>query len=492
MDEPSGKGKGKNKGKAQGKGHGLSRNRQQPGWSQDHWTSGSNGWGPSWTQDYNLPDLVQKLSSMAIKHEYAINSIMQDHTLYLFVKPGDEGLIPILFATSDKWHKVNQTDPSSTTESLRLVMMKAFLIELGQRLKATMENQHDSLKQAKDLGWLTDQGLWKTLTWNPAIQDLQEQPGGRLHKTEDLIGQTVELRKLNHGGESVSLSISSRLIESTTDSVGSACHRDQYQGHGESGLGTPSFLDRLRSAAYNGLQTSKGAEAFLSKQELYEDGRTAGLQLVSGQIDCDLLWSSVAGGIPTAVRGPPLCNQLQYLLQQLSDAPPTGLWEWYADTGLSNLPPVEAPMILPMQIVKRDTPPSTVGCLREWGAHSHRPVLRQAPHTLYAYAYTVRLLFELHGETDVAWFDSDGEACPLCIQPLDGPAYACLYEVRSIILCSASGDRCGYDSVHRKMPEDSILPFAPALSQLLDADARPCIVALRRCPGQVSAGHHNI
>ncbi|CAE7772472.1 pol [Symbiodinium sp. CCMP2592] len=192
---PKGKGKGKNKGKAAAKGQWGGWNRQSTTWGQDHWPAGQGAWSTPWTSEYGLPDMVQKLTSLAIKHEYAINSMMQDHTLYLFVKPGDEGLLPILFATSEKWNATQQTDPSQITEPLRLVMMKAFLIELGQRLKAT-KDQPESMQKAKELGWLTEQGQWKTLVWDPTAQDLREKQGGKLHVTDDLIGQSVELRKL--------------------------------------------------------------------------------------------------------------------------------------------------------------------------------------------------------------------------------------------------------------------------------------------------------
>ncbi|CAE7356293.1 clpC, partial [Symbiodinium sp. CCMP2592] len=192
---PKGKGKGKNKGKAAAKGQWGGWNRQSATWSQDHWPAGQGAWNTPWTSEYGLPDMVQKLTSLAIKHEYAINSMMQDHTLYLFVKPGDEGLLPILFATSEKWNATQQTDPSQITEPLRLVMMKAFRIELGQRLKAT-KDQPESTQKAKELGWLTDQGQWKTLVWDPTAQDLREKQGGKLHMTDELIGQSVELRRI--------------------------------------------------------------------------------------------------------------------------------------------------------------------------------------------------------------------------------------------------------------------------------------------------------
>ena len=69
-----------------------------------------------WDQatDYELQLHVQKLTQLAIRHEYTLNSIKQDMSLFLFVKPGQEGLIPILFAASEKWH---QTQPPAQKDA---------------------------------------------------------------------------------------------------------------------------------------------------------------------------------------------------------------------------------------------------------------------------------------------------------------------------------------------------------------------------------------
>ena len=56
---------------------------------------------------------------LAIRHEYALNSLNHDTSLFLFVKPGKEGLIPILYASSEKWHRrVAQGIPDRTGQSL--------------------------------------------------------------------------------------------------------------------------------------------------------------------------------------------------------------------------------------------------------------------------------------------------------------------------------------------------------------------------------------
>ncbi|CAE7448564.1 unnamed protein product [Symbiodinium sp. KB8] len=62
-----------------------------PGWSQ----------GRARTSEQDLSQIVHRLSQLATRHEHVLNNIKQDTSLFLFVKPGAEGLIPILFATSE-------------------------------------------------------------------------------------------------------------------------------------------------------------------------------------------------------------------------------------------------------------------------------------------------------------------------------------------------------------------------------------------------------
>ena len=72
--------------------------------------------------------------------------------------------------------------------------MKAFLIELCNRLTNTAKNE-ETMQAAKAMGWLTESGEWKTLTWDPTLEKLQEVPGAPTKTTERLIQEATELRK---------------------------------------------------------------------------------------------------------------------------------------------------------------------------------------------------------------------------------------------------------------------------------------------------------
>ena len=189
------------KGSSKGKGKGKSGKGGKGKMSRGSWAWGTEwdqaDWNHSWNQSRygSMEDLVTRMSQLMIKHEFAINSLKQDTTVYFFVKPGAQGLLPILFSTSERWHQVQRDTPEKTEESLRLVLLKALLLELGQRLRNFLESE-ESQKAARDLGWITESGQWKALIWNPQTEALEEQPGGRTWETRALIAETVELRKL--------------------------------------------------------------------------------------------------------------------------------------------------------------------------------------------------------------------------------------------------------------------------------------------------------
>ena len=158
QNPPKGKGKGKGKG-------GQTSWRTSSGWIQteDHH---DRRWGGPWGQDMALHDLqttVQRLSQLTLRHEYALGNLRQDTSMCLFVKPGAEGLIPILFSASEKWNRTQEENPHLIDSSLRIVLMKAFLIELCNRLANTAKSE-ETMQAAKAMGWLTETGEWM-LRW---------------------------------------------------------------------------------------------------------------------------------------------------------------------------------------------------------------------------------------------------------------------------------------------------------------------------------------
>ncbi|CAE6934515.1 unnamed protein product [Symbiodinium sp. CCMP2592] len=202
QDRNKGKGKG-TKGKGKGK-QGL----PSPS-SANQVTGYTNGFGSHppnpWTQTQDLqplgnhdPDWMEyrmnRLSQLVLRQEQIISAIRQDLVLYLFVRSGPEGMVPVLCEAAEKWRKMKEEEPEKITYSLKLMLFKQLLITLHQRL-TNMIADEDALAKAKNLNWIDDQKHWKHLTWNPTKQCLEVDNSVRPIPAEDLLAQLVQMRK---------------------------------------------------------------------------------------------------------------------------------------------------------------------------------------------------------------------------------------------------------------------------------------------------------
>ena len=73
-------------------------------------------------------------------------------------------------------------------------MFKQLMIELHGRLTAVAKAPEE-MEKAKKLNWVDERGHWRVLKWNPQKQELQVDESRPTVPTEDLLKQTVELRK---------------------------------------------------------------------------------------------------------------------------------------------------------------------------------------------------------------------------------------------------------------------------------------------------------
>ncbi|CAE7215822.1 Pol, partial [Symbiodinium sp. CCMP2456] len=193
-----GKGKGK-KGKGKGKTQPL-----PPTWD---YTNGSESWDSPWpqargaSQHQHHPEAtdycyhhMQNLTKLVLQQEQMITSLRQDVVLYLFVKTGQGSIVPLLHQTAEQWRHMKESSPETLTYSLKLAMFKKLLIELHGRL-ATVAKTQAELDKAKQLNWVDERGHWRVLKWNPLKSELQVDDSKTTVPTEDLLRQTVELRK---------------------------------------------------------------------------------------------------------------------------------------------------------------------------------------------------------------------------------------------------------------------------------------------------------
>ncbi|CAE6958469.1 unnamed protein product [Symbiodinium sp. CCMP2592] len=203
---PQDRNKGKGKG-TKGKGKGKQGLPSPP--SANPVTGYTNGFGSHppnpWTQTQDLqplggqdPDWMEyrmnRLSQLVLRQEQIISAIRQDLVLYLFVRSGPEGMVPVLCDAAEKWRKMKEEEPEKITYSLKLMLFKQLLITLHQRL-TNMIADEDALAKAKNLNWIDDQKHWKHLTWNPTKQCLEVDNSVRPIPAEDLLAQLVQMRK---------------------------------------------------------------------------------------------------------------------------------------------------------------------------------------------------------------------------------------------------------------------------------------------------------
>ena len=258
-DEPSASGQGERSPERKGKGSKGAKGQTSRGWSSYQgrdWNQ--TQWSTPWpSQSAELPDLVHRLSQIVVKHEYAINNLKQDSTVYLFIKPGAQGLLPILFNTSEKWNRVQREHPEQTEESLRIVLLKAFLLELGQRLRNYKESE-EAQAAAKELGWLTEDGRWKAVAWNPTVGALEEVPKGHTLDHGCHRGGDGGTQETGDTGQHLPVPVHQGPDEGATNSMGTAGSRGQHARLRSQDLGDHSILDRLFGIACSRLSLAEG------------------------------------------------------------------------------------------------------------------------------------------------------------------------------------------------------------------------------------------
>ncbi|CAE7211158.1 unnamed protein product, partial [Symbiodinium sp. CCMP2456] len=199
-DPPKGRSKGKGKGKGKGKTNSPPPQGVYPATRMWAYSSGfDEDLDQPWMSDRTsrstwLEGRVEKLTQLALRQEQVIASLRQDMTMYLFMKTGDDGMIPVLCQAADKWRTIREETPDKLNYSLKLTMFKQLLISLQERLTETAKSQQ-AMEHARSLGWLDGDQSWKVLKWNPAQQALEVETALRAVPTADLLAQIVQVRK---------------------------------------------------------------------------------------------------------------------------------------------------------------------------------------------------------------------------------------------------------------------------------------------------------
>ena len=137
---------------------------------------------------------VNTLAQLVLRQEQTLASLRQDLVIYLFVRSGKEGMVPVLCEAADKWRAMKEAEPDKLTYSLKLAMFKQLLISLHQRLSETIKDKA-AMDRAASLNWVDERQHWRRLHWSPAQQRLEVDQSLRPIPTEDLLTQLVQVRK---------------------------------------------------------------------------------------------------------------------------------------------------------------------------------------------------------------------------------------------------------------------------------------------------------
>ena len=152
------------------------------------WTTDSQG-----HQDW-MEERMDRLTQMVLRQEQTLSALRQDLMLYLFVRSGEQGMIPILCQAAEKWRAIKEETPEKLGYSLKLAMFKQLMITLQERLTETSKSQQ-AMDHAKSLNWVDPEGCWRILKWNGAKQNLEIDTNVQPTSTENLLTQIVQVRK---------------------------------------------------------------------------------------------------------------------------------------------------------------------------------------------------------------------------------------------------------------------------------------------------------
>ena len=141
-----------------------------------------------------MTNRMNTLMQLVLRQEQTVASLRQDMVVYLFVRSGPEGMIPVFCEAADKWRTMKEETPDKLTYSLKLTMFKQLLTSLHQRLTETYKDA-EAMERAATLNWVDEHKSWRHLQWNPAQQRLEVDSSLRPVPTEDLLVQLVQARK---------------------------------------------------------------------------------------------------------------------------------------------------------------------------------------------------------------------------------------------------------------------------------------------------------
>ena len=116
--------------------------------------------------------------------------------MYAFAS-GPQSFLPNLHGMAAEWSRLRKDEPEKLTSPLRVVLLKAVLMEMETRAKLAIQKE----KQAViDMKWLTEMEGWTYMQWNAQKNQLELQEDQKPLPHETLMESLHELQRLVTSG----------------------------------------------------------------------------------------------------------------------------------------------------------------------------------------------------------------------------------------------------------------------------------------------------
>ncbi|CAE7679495.1 unnamed protein product [Symbiodinium microadriaticum] len=140
-------------------------------------------------------NLVLTLAKVVVRQEEEIKILKQDHSIVMWMKPGEESILHHLYQVAKAYKQKLQENPqwSPDRKPPRTVLAIAVFRELAERLQKVLNNE-DLLKKASDMGWRDASTGWDPSFRPDAVADLNGPATipGRGHGDEVCIRKLTE------------------------------------------------------------------------------------------------------------------------------------------------------------------------------------------------------------------------------------------------------------------------------------------------------------
>ena len=202
-----------------------------------------------------MTNRMNTLMQLVLRQEQTVASLRQDMVVYLFVRSGPEGMIPVFCEAADKWRTMKEETPDKLTYSLKLTMFKQLLTSLHQRLTETYKDA-EAMERG---GHIELGGRTQELAAPPVEPSTAEVGGGQqLEASADggptgAIGAGTQGRD---GGRAATIQVGEAVDEGCHGRVGSVPNLHIIASGGRATLEHAESVDRPGVVAYTGMQTS--------------------------------------------------------------------------------------------------------------------------------------------------------------------------------------------------------------------------------------------